>query len=111
MASECPNRDTIFCTAITIASAEERAAYIAQACGSDHELRGQVEKLVHAHFQAGSFLEQPAAEAGATSEDVSPGRWINSADLSPPSEGPGSRIGPYKLLQQIGEGGMGVVYM
>jgi len=36
MASECPNLDTIFCTAITIASAEDRAAYIAQACGSDH---------------------------------------------------------------------------
>jgi hypothetical protein len=50
MASECPNLDTIFCTAIAIASAEERAAYIAQTCGSDPELRGQVEKLVQAHF-------------------------------------------------------------
>jgi serine/threonine protein kinase len=104
MASECPNRDTIFCTAIAIASAEDRAAYIAQACG-------QVEKLVQAHFKAGSFLEQPAAEAGATSEDVSPGRWINPADLPPPSEGPGSRIGPYKLMEQIGEGGMGLVFV
>ena len=111
MASECPNLDTIFCTAIAITSAEDRAAYIAQACGSDQELRGQVEKLVHAHFQAGSFLEQPAAEAGATSDEVSPGRWIDPAALPPPSEAPGTRIGPYKLLQQIGEGGMGVVFM
>ena len=43
MASECPDRDTIFCTAIAIALAEDRAVYIAQACGSDHELRGQVQ--------------------------------------------------------------------
>jgi serine/threonine protein kinase len=70
-----------------------------------------VEKLVHAHFQAGSFLEQPAAEAGATSDEVCPGRWIDPADLPSPSEEPGSRIGPYKLLQQIGEGGMGIVWM
>jgi hypothetical protein len=61
MDSEPPSLDTIFCTAIAIASAEGRAAYIAQACGSDHQLRGQVEKLVGAHFQAGSYLEQPAA--------------------------------------------------
>ena len=111
MPSESPSLDTIFCAAIAIASAADRAAYIAQACGSDPELRGQVEKLVQAHFQAGSFLEQPAAEAGATSDDVSPGRWINPADLPPPSEGPGSRIGPYKLMEQIGEGGMGLVFV
>jgi hypothetical protein len=111
MASDCRNLDTIFCTAIAIAAAEERAAYIAQACGSDHELRGQVEKLVQAHFQAGSFLRQPAAELGATSDDVSPGRRINPADLPPPSESPGTRIGPYKLMEQIGEGGMGLVFV
>jgi hypothetical protein len=110
MASECPNLDTIFCAAIAIASAQDRAAYIAQACGSDDELRGQVEKLVHAHFKAGSFLEQPAMEA-ATSDDVSPGRWINPADLPPPSERPGTVIGPYKLMEQIVEGGMGLVFV
>jgi serine/threonine protein kinase len=110
MASECPNFDTIFCSAIAIVSAEDRAAYIAQACGSDHELRDQVEKLVSAHFKAGSFLEQPAAQGGATSDDGSACRWINTPD-PPPSEGPGSRIGPYKLMEQIGEGGMGLVFV
>jgi tetratricopeptide (TPR) repeat protein/tRNA A-37 threonylcarbamoyl transferase component Bud32 len=111
MASESPSLDSIFCTAIAIASAEDRAAYIVRACGSDPELRGQVEKLVRAHFRAGSFLEQPAAEAGATGDEVAPGRWIDPADLPPPSEGPGTRIGPYKLMEQIGEGGMGLVFV
>jgi hypothetical protein len=46
MARECPNLDTIFCTAIVIASVEDRAAYISQACGGDHELRGQVDRLL-----------------------------------------------------------------
>jgi serine/threonine protein kinase/Flp pilus assembly protein TadD len=111
MTGEIRSLDTIFCTAIAIASAEDRAAYIAGACGSNHELRGRVEKLVHAHFQAGSFLEQADAEAGATSDPVAPGRWVGQADAPPPAESPGAVIGPYKLLQQIGEGGMGVVHM
>src|SRR5262249_34661477 len=55
-------------------------------------------------------LEKPAVEAGATN-DVAPGRWIDPANPPRLAEGAGTRIGPYKLLQQIGEGGMGVVYM
>ncbi len=84
---------------------------VAEASGSDHELCGQVEKLVHAHFQAGSFLEKPAAEPGATSDDVSPGHWICTADQPRPSEVSGSRIDPYKLMEQIGEGGMSLVFV
>jgi serine/threonine protein kinase/Flp pilus assembly protein TadD len=101
--------ETIFHAALEKASAEERAAYLDQACQGDNELRRQVERLLAAQHQLGGFLEQPAAE-GATS-DVAPGRWVDPAALPPPAEGPGSRIGAYKLLQQIGEGGMGAVYM
>jgi serine/threonine protein kinase len=102
--------EVIFQAALEKGSAEERAAYLEQACQGDSALRQQVERLLSAQHQLGSFLEQPAAaEAGATSDAV-PGGSDGPTGL-PASEGPGSRIGPYKLLQQIGEGGMGVVYM
>ena len=91
--------DSIFCGAIEIASAEERAAFIARACGPDEELRRRVERLVEAHFQAGTFLESPPASP------------TDSVDSSCSTEVSGTVIGPYKLLQQIGEGGMGTVYM
>ena len=61
MAHDDTSFDTIFCGAIEIASSEERAAFIARACGPDEELRRRVERLVAAHFQAGSFLESPPA--------------------------------------------------
>ena len=60
----------------------------------------QVEALLHAHDRPGSFLESPRRlQSDAT------------IDRPPIAERPGTQIGPYKLLQQIGEGGMGVVYM
>jgi WD40 repeat protein/serine/threonine protein kinase len=77
---------------------EQRAAYLDRACGDDPSLRRRVEVLLDAHERAGSFLQQPAA-AGLTDA------------YRPLSEGPGTVIGQYKLLQQIGEGGFGVVYM
>jgi WD40 repeat protein/serine/threonine protein kinase len=98
MAAESPGLDTIFCAAVEIASAEDRAAYIARACGDDHALRDSVARLVSAHFQAGNFLESPAPAPTATVDD-------------PITERPGTVIGPYKLLEQIGEGGFGVVFM
>src|SRR5207245_2285166 len=97
MTNETSGLDTIFCAAVEIASAEERAAYIRQTCGGDDDLRGRVEKLVAAHFRAGDFLESPVAALAATVDE-------------PITERPGTVIGPYKLLQQIGEGGMGVVW-
>jgi tetratricopeptide (TPR) repeat protein len=102
--------EAIFQAALEKGSAEERAAYLDQACQGDSDLRRQVERLLNAQHQLGSFLEQPAAAEGATSE-IAPGQWIDPANPPHLSEGPGTRIGPYKLLQQVGEGGMGVVYM
>jgi serine/threonine protein kinase len=83
--------------------AAERSAFLVEATGSDTILRARVEALLKAHDNPDSFLEVPAAAFGVT------------VDLSPPepplAERPGTVIGPYKLLQQIGEGGMGVVFM
>jgi serine/threonine protein kinase/tetratricopeptide (TPR) repeat protein len=100
----------VFLAAIEAADPTARAALLTRECGDDAELRQRVDALLQAHDQSGSSLDHPAAE-GATSDDVVPGRWIDPAGMPPAAEGPGSRIGPYKLLQQIGEGGMGVVYM
>jgi apolipoprotein N-acyltransferase len=92
-----------------IAAEAERNAYIARACGDDAELRAHVEKLVQAHFRAGNFLEEPAGKAR-------PPAWANFPFPEPPVAGsgeehPGTDIGPYKLLEQIGKGGFGVVFV
>jgi serine/threonine protein kinase/Tfp pilus assembly protein PilF len=108
MAADKPSLDTIFCAAIEIGSEEERAAYLVRACGKDHDLQARVEKLLDAHMGAGSFLEEPAVAPPPPRE---PPSAPSSASQLRPSEGTGTRIGPYKLLEQIGEGGFGVVFM
>ena len=78
---------------------DERAAYVQKACAGDDALRQRVEALLRADASAGTFMNSPA---------VSPTR---ETVVVKPSEQPGDKIGRYKLLQQIGEGGCGVVYM
>jgi serine/threonine protein kinase/tetratricopeptide (TPR) repeat protein len=79
--------------------AEERAAYLDEVCADDPALRQRVEQFLSAQAEIGSFLE-PAVPALAATVDEPPIR-----------EGPGTVIGPYKLLEQIGEGGFGAVFM
>lgn len=73
--------------------------YLRQACGKDEELRCRVKELLTAHVEAASFLESPDPGIVAT---------IDQPEIT---ERPGSVIGPYKLLEEIGEGGFGVVFM
>jgi serine/threonine protein kinase/WD40 repeat protein len=89
----------IFLAALKQSTAGERAAFLDQACGSDASLRGQIEALLAEHEQLGSYLESPVAAGQRT------------VDEPRVTERPGTVIGPYKLLQRIGEGGMGVVWM
>ena len=93
---------TIFIEALDKVDPVERAAFLERACDGDTDLRRRVGRLLEALDSAGSFMATPAAtvELGAIADGP-----------APILEGPGTRIGPYKLLEPIGEGGMGVVYM
>jgi WD40 repeat protein/serine/threonine protein kinase len=102
--------EALFLAALEKQSPEERAAYLDQACAGNAELRGCVERLLAAQPKVGGFLEQPVLASGGTS-DLPPGKWIDPAATTEANQAPGAQIGPYKLLQQIGEGGMGVVFM
>jgi len=105
---------TIFLEALDKTDPSDRAAFLERACGGDAGLLERVQKLIKALDEAGGFMASPAGELGFTSD---PPRATDGGPapvrLEPSSvaEGPSSLIGPYKLLQKIGEGGMGVVYM
>jgi serine/threonine protein kinase/tetratricopeptide (TPR) repeat protein len=90
--------ESVFAAALQKPAAD-RAAYLDQACVDDSELRQRVEDLLRAQAAAGSFLEPPPAPSLAQTIDT------------PVAERPGTVLGCYKLLEQIGEGGFGVVFM
>jgi serine/threonine protein kinase/tetratricopeptide (TPR) repeat protein len=89
---------SIFLEALDLAAEEERRAYLAAACGGDEALRREVEELLRHEQELGSFLE------------ASPGGVTTCEESAAPAVA-GSVVGPYKLLEQIGEGGFGVVFM
>src|SRR5262245_13181407 len=97
MPTQLPKLKALFDHAVELASPSERQAYLDAACAEAAELRQQVEALLQAYEAAGSFLE---ATAPVLNPATDPGR-----------EGPETVVGPYKLLQPIGEGGMGTVWM
>jgi serine/threonine protein kinase/WD40 repeat protein len=106
---------SIFLAAIEIASAAERAAFLDEACAGDLPLRGAVEALLEAHGQPQQLLDalsplpRSPAEGERRREEGAAGAPKIREDHPP--ERPGTVIGPYKLLQVIGEGGMGTVFM
>ncbi len=89
---------SIFGRALEIPESTDRAAFLQQACGGNVELRAQVEKLLAALADAGHFMNRPEMPSTVAAHSV------QSAEL-------GLSIGPYKLLQKLGEGGMGTVYL
>jgi serine/threonine protein kinase len=95
----------IFIAALQQEDPARRQAYLDEACAGQPELRRQVEHLLRLYEGAGSFLEQAAAEAPAT------GPVPDGAGQASSREAPGAILGPYKLIEQIAEGGMGTVWM
>jgi tetratricopeptide (TPR) repeat protein len=90
--------EEIFHQALSRSTPEERAAYLEQACAGNPVQRSAVEALLRANVGASGFMDRPAFASIAMVEELI-------------SERPGAVIGPYKLLEQIGEGGFGVVFM
>src|SRR5882724_7918863 len=88
----------LFVAAVGKVAPERWAAFLDEACGDRAGMRREVSELLQAHREAGSFLERPVAH-------------LNEAESVATDQCPGSLIGPYKLLEQIGEGGFGVVFM
>src|SRR5262249_29716589 len=76
----------------------ERAAFLDEACAANPALRGEVEALLRAFEGAGDFMNRAAPPPG-------------TVDFGPVTERPGTVIGPYKLMEQIGEGGMGLGFV
>jgi serine/threonine protein kinase len=96
-----PRANELFLRALALRSPGARQEYLDGACAGDAALRAEVEALLDANARAGSFLESPAPAA----------HLVTTVDLPPVAERPGTVIGSYKLLEQIGEGGFGVVFM
>ena len=91
--------DRIFSTALTCPTPEALGDFLDHACEGAPETRSRVEALIRAHENSGDFLDEPA---------VSPERAPNP---EAPTELPGSRVGPYRIVERLGEGGFGVVYL
>jgi serine/threonine protein kinase len=99
MADQQPELRAVFCEALDRQTPQEQADYLDRACAGRPELRARVEALLRAHAEASGFLQE------------APGQPVATVDEPPVRERPGTVIGPYKLLQQIGEGGMGAVFL
>lgn len=92
--------DEIFAAALE-RSPEERADFVASACGDDAELRERVEDLLGASEQAGEFLEAPVVS-------LPPDLW---AAVPEPANLAGKRVGRYRIVRELARGGMGTVYL
>ena len=99
MTASRPDNEAIFHAARKIPDPDRRREYVREVCGGDEARFALVEALLAAAEGPDSLLDRPVAAAPSATID------------QPSTERPGTVIGPYKLLQQIGEGGMGVVYM
>jgi serine/threonine protein kinase/WD40 repeat protein len=107
-----PRANELFLQAVELSSPGERQKYLDEACAGDAALHAEVEGLLEAGARAGSFLASPAAGLPSPLEAQGQGVRAAATVVAPAfAERPGTVIGPYKLLQQIGEGGMGTVFM
>src|SRR5262245_5253534 len=89
---------SIFLAVLDIEDPAERSSYLDQACADNPALRTEVERLLEAHHKPGEFMERPAPALVATIDE-------------PIAERPGMMIGSYKLMEEIGAGGFGLVFV
>ncbi len=107
-----PGREVLVFNEALKLPANERAGYLSESCRDDAELHGCVLALLRAHERAGAFLQEPLERPIVSSAAAGPNESNgDGSELQPPGERCDDQVGRYKLLQQIGEGGCGVVYM
>src|SRR5262249_26735384 len=99
MTDHAKDVEALFLAALDQATPADRAAFVDEACAGQPELRQRVRELLEAHDESRGPLDAPPADIGG------------SAALPSASAAPGTAIGPYRLLQPIGEGGMGTVWL
>ncbi|MFO0936339.1 MAG: serine/threonine-protein kinase [Gemmataceae bacterium] len=108
--SEMSPAEEFFFAALDRTSPADRAAYLDEACAGRPELRARVEKLLAAHPRIGGFLD--SGESGEAAAIPESGEAAVTVKFQPDAEaGLAVVVGRYKLLQQIGQGGMGTVWM
>ena len=100
--------ETLFTEALEVADPAARAAFLDRACAGDPALRGRIERLLAQHAEAGSFLGRPAPLPATGAQDAPAG---GPTGTTPPGSPAGGTVGPYKLVEVIGEGGMGTVWL
>src|SRR5678815_4893795 len=105
MNNRAPREKAVFCQALEIADPEQRRHFLEEACGADQALREQVEKLLAILGSAGDFFKDCAPALASAPADA---QVLSAAESALGPEIPETgRIGPYKLLQRLGEGGYG----
>jgi serine/threonine protein kinase len=107
MDSVLQREEQVFSTAVEISDAAALAAFLDDACAGDAALRARVEESLAARAEAEAFFTRSGHALTATKE----GLGLEGAASRWEAEAPGASIGPYKLLQRLGEGGCGVVYL
>ncbi len=101
------NELDLFAAAIAITDSAERGALLDRECTGRPDLRARLDQLLEAHFRSHPLLDQPRPDGTSDYQRRGPGAF----DYTPITEKPGSMIGPYKLKEQIGEGGFGLVFV
>lgn len=102
--------EDIFGEAVDLPAGAERASLLAERCGADSELRAEVEKLLAADEEAGEFIADPAVDLRRVTsiERLAAAVAATEVDVAPMT---GRRIGSYRVVHEIGRGGMGAVYL
>src|SRR5262245_50291635 len=109
MSAPCRSLKELFLAALDVAP-QERAAWLDRECAADAGLRERLSHMLAAHDAPQSLLDRPAPLGPLPSPSAQTAAGpFRPADAE--STGPGTTIGPYQLLQQLGEGGMGTVFM
>lgn len=110
-----PQVKDVFLNALAQENAAARRNYLEQVCVDDAELRRRVELLLEAHDEPASYLDRPALDLKQTTanfdSDSEKMEREQASDAVRVTEGPGGTIAQYRILQEIGQGGFGVVYM